>query len=390
MVGFYQLLTTIQNLFPNDQEHVFPATLPKPLHREHCQPLPQGLPLGFFAATPKVDGYRLLVATDGSHVWTIDRAMLECNLTGAPFPTNDADQHLLSVFDAERVFIDQDRVLLMLFDCLVFHGKPAVHSPLYIRLALLRNFCRQYESRSVKCPSLLPLWLHRPSVALFPRGVLMTPKPFLPGAKIPAVQHLLSPTIPVDGWVFYCLNAAYSPTNSSDVCWKFKPPHQLTVDFRIVRVDETPAQAKLIDEGWLNKWAFQALEDAQQCSSTTLASLRAVNWDTFSSRYQQGNYYLVVDIGPQDIPKLFDSQEVRSVRVQHILFARVADQRPWHGVVECRFGNGGWHILHSREKKMSNRLFTVLDTVRAIENPLTEEALFNHLNSYALEDLKCW
>lgn len=389
MTEFYQLLTGIHNLLPQGQKHVFPATLPKPLHREHCLPLPQGLPLGFFAATPKVDGYRVLVATNGAHVWTLDRTLKQSNLTGKPFPITDEVANL-SVFDAERVFIENGRILLMLFDCLVFSGQTATNSPLYVRLALLREFCNQHKTLGARCPSLLPSWLYRPVAVEFPRGVVVTPKPFLPGAKIPTIHNLLSPTIPVDGWVFYCLNAAYTPTNTGNSCWKFKPPHQLTIDFRIVRVDETPKQAKLIDVGWLRKWAFPALEETEQCSTAALRSLQGVNWTTYSSPRPGANYFLVIDIGHQDIPKLFDNNELRTLKVQHILFASLVDERPWEGVVECRFDHNGWHVLHSREKKMSNRLLTVLDTVRAIENPLTETELFDSLRHYVPGNLRCW
>lgn len=390
-MSFYNLLTRIPQLFNSKgdghtTQRYFPATLPKTLHREHCQTLP----LGFLVATPKADGQRVLIATNGCDVWSLDRVLHEVNLTGSVFP---AEYDNISVFDAERVLTENGGVILLLFDCLAFKGQFVTHSPLYIRLGLVRWFCNKYETNSSQqYQTLFPSWIYKTKVVAFANRVVLYPKPFLLAAKVPIAQDLLLTDIPVDGWVFYSLNSKYYPTNSGDACWKYKPLHQLTIDFRIVPVVHAPKHAKLINTAWLNRWALPALEDDRQCPRTTLEALRSVQWHKYINNQRHGNYYLVVDIGQHDIPKLFEHSSQSNLKTQHVLFAMLEDNRTWDGIVECRFDHGnGWRVLHSREKTNSNRLFTVLDTVRAIEQPLTQSELFENLRRYsALGPLRCW
>lgn len=355
----------------------FPATLPVPLQRKHFG---RDFLLGLHAATPKIDGTRALVASDGVDVWELNRSLEERCLTGAgprALPEN------ASVFDAELVQLADSRKLYYLFDCLLFRGQVAANRCVSLRVALARQFCRELHDAQVVIPLLFPTFLYRPFVAAFAGGtLLLSPKPFLPAAKIPTFAATLGSDIPVDGWVFYQLGAHYSASNSSDVCLKYKPPQELTLDFRAVKVDHAPAHAKRVDGAWLARWALPALPVQREW--------QGVPWERYTSS-TDGNWYLLLDLGPPDIPALF---EKGGPRVQHVLFARTAAPPgvQYSGIVECRFARGRWEVVRPRpDKKMSNRLYTVLDTLALITDPVEVRELYAALRQYDLApDLRCF
>lgn len=371
------LLERVPNLM-RCGERVFPATLPIPLQREH---LARDRMLGFYAATPKVDGTRALLASDGVDVWELTRAMQESCLTShhrLPVPAH------ASVFDAEVLVLADSRRLYYLFDCLLFRGRVATNCCVSVRIALARRFCTDLASEhAVKLPNLLPRFLYRAAVAEFARGnVLLTPKPFLPGALIPSIANTLSSDVPTDGWVFYQLGAHYSPGNSSEACLKYKPPRELTLDFRVVPVERAPVHAKRVDVEWLRTWALPALPGSSQWTS--------VPWETYTSS-TQGNYYLILDLGPLDIPTLFRKS---TRKVQHVLLARahVPVRMRGYDIVECRFERDRWEVVRPRpDKTMSNRFFTVFDTLRLIAEPIQQQELYSALRAYDVSpDLKCF
>jgi hypothetical protein len=374
----FSLLARLPHL--EEYKRSFVGTLPIPLQRSHLY----GSMLGFYAATPKVDGERAFVASDGYSLYELSRSLEERALFICSEHKFDVES--ASLFDAERVELNDGRRLYFIFDCLVFEGRAITRNCISTRVALVRHFCAKFEDADVKCDyTLFPRFLFRVRYASFAKQkFLVAQKPFAAGAYVPFAANLLKSEVKIDGWVFYKLRTEYAYTNAHvDACLKYKPPHLITLDFRVERVKHTPTHAKRVDLFWLQKFALPALK----VSEAARQQMENVDWERFT-RSTHGNYYLVIDVAASDIPALFPEG---SAKVQHVLFARAYSTKAWRGIVECRFNSqrGEWEILKARDdKKMSNRLSTILDTLRIVVEPVTQKELFAELNRYEQRNMQ--
>ncbi len=348
-----------------------------------------------YFGTPKSNGSRVflflcfqLPSLRVQRAWTVDRNMAERVVL--PGSTEGCS---LYVFDAEFCAAYSTYVV---FDVLVVDGLNCMPNGYRARYGAFRKAFAKFGSelssttnplvgafRAVAHLDIVPATSSSLSLGLHlgPSAVAV-PKPVFPAAELGEFTAAWLPALRAagcagafDGFVFYRALCSYFPTISIPMgCLKWKPPGSCTVDFRAVQASAEP-DVSVIGEPWISSFLWSEMPRDGQLGAQDLQRLMGLDWSPVTDG-TSGDWLLVVDIGPADIPSLFRHT---ASTVCHIAFARVSGvPSSWDsGVIgEFTFDGCCWRAVQQRpDKKHSNRLLTVLKTVDSFVNPVTLEEI---------------
>ncbi len=188
-----------------------------------------------YTISHKADGYRYLwvVCYSGKKMVSVllDRKMNTHQLD-LPLPESCFDG---TIFDLELVEMDGKKVLFI-FDTLALMGKSLTTQHYGFRIScaiwfldLLTNKHHAYESYAEKEEKNPHAYVRVPVQVRYIKPdstvYLLRIKPIY---YISAINNLPIPDFPVDGLIFQ------STVNSIDNCFKWKPPDQITIDFKVL------------------------------------------------------------------------------------------------------------------------------------------------------------
>lgn len=259
------------SLFENQKKPMTSSSIAKPLkdvlmkvlNGEHDKkkekhtglkfPLPESLPRfklslvksELYVTTLKLDGLRVLAIIDQlTGVITLINRKLEVVLAhpmiaNKPKVKKKLSSTCYSIFDAEFM---QEQNTLVLFDTIIFNGRPAIHLCLSVRIELTRSFVgsdllfREIDNHTTGASSQIPLL---PTNLLKPgqlniNGLIVKPKIYTSSAHASLLwSSRTTSEFSVDGLIFSPLRSNY--TDSIHFKWK----ELITVDFAFILRDSS-------------------------------------------------------------------------------------------------------------------------------------------------------